>query len=73
VARVSDCSWPLLGDCEGFLCLFRRSAKGNSNTLCVSLSYLTCGSVLVVSMGWMRFVLHLLAVESPSVGRHNGD
>jgi hypothetical protein len=28
VARVGDCSWPPPGDCEGFLCLPRRSVKG---------------------------------------------
>jgi hypothetical protein len=72
VARVGDCSWPPSHDCEGFLCLPRRSAKGNSNILHVSLSYLTYGSVLTVSTGWTRFVLHLLAAEPPSVGRHNG-
>ena len=59
--------------CEGFLCLPRRSAKDNSSKLLVSLSYLTCGSVLAVSNVWTRFVLHLLAAEPPSVGRHNGD
>ena len=59
--------------CEGFLCLPRWSAKGNSNTLLVSSSYLTCGSVLAVSNVWTRFVQHLLATERPSVGRHNGD
>jgi hypothetical protein len=73
VARVGDCSWPPPGDCEGFLCLPRRSTKNNSSGLRVSLSYLTCGSVLAVSNMWMRFMLHLLAIEPPSVGRHNGD
>jgi hypothetical protein len=73
MARVSDCSWPPLGDCERFLCLPRWSAKGDSNTLRVSLSYLTCGSVLAVSNLWTRSVLHFLAAEPPSVGRHNGD
>jgi hypothetical protein len=73
VARVDDCSWPPLGDCEGFLCLPQRSAKCNSSGLLVSLSYLTCGKVLAVSTGWTRFVLHLLTIESPNVGRHNGD
>jgi hypothetical protein len=60
VARVGDCSWPPPGDYEGFLCLLRRSAKGNSSELRVSLSYLTCGLVLAVSNVWMWFVLHLL-------------
>jgi hypothetical protein len=73
MARVGDCSWPPLSDCEGFLCLFRWSAKGNSNKLHVSLRYLTCRSVLAMSTGWTRFVLHLLAAEPPSVRRHNGD
>jgi hypothetical protein len=73
MARVSDCSWPLPGDCERFLCLSGRSAKGNSSRLRVSLSYLTCGSVLEVSNVGMRFVQHLLAAEPPSVGRHIGD
>jgi hypothetical protein len=73
VARVDDCSWPPPGDCEGFLCLPRWSAKGNSSGLRVSLSYLTYGSVLAVSNVWMRFVQHLLAAEPPSVGRHNRD
>jgi hypothetical protein len=63
VARVGDCSWSPPGDCEGFLCLPRRSAKGNSNTLRVSLSYLTCGSILAVFTCWTRFVLHLLAAN----------
>jgi hypothetical protein len=57
MARVGDCSWPPPDDCEGFLCLPWRNARGNSNTLCMSLSYLTCGSVLAVSTGWTRFVL----------------
>jgi hypothetical protein len=56
MARVGDCSWPPPGDCEGFLCLPRRSTKDNSSRLRMSLSYLTCGSVLVVSNVWMRFV-----------------
>jgi hypothetical protein len=73
VARVRDCSWPPPGDCEGFLCLSRQSAKGNSSGLDVSLSYLTCGSVLAMSNVCTRFVLHLLAAKPPSVGRHNGD
>jgi hypothetical protein len=73
VARVGDCSWPPPDDYEGFLCLPRWSAKRNSSGLCVSLSYLTCGSVLMVSNVWIKFVLHLLAAEPPSVGRHNGD
>jgi hypothetical protein len=73
VARVGDCSWPSPDDCEGFLYLPRWSAKGKSSGLRVSLSYLTCGSVLAVSNIWMRFVQHLLAVEPPSVGRHGGD
>jgi hypothetical protein len=47
--------------------------QSNSSGLRVSLSYLTCGSVLAVSNMWTRFVLHLLATEPPSVGRHNGD
>jgi hypothetical protein len=68
VVRVDDCSWPPPGDYEGFLCLFRWSTNGNSSGLLVSLSYLTCGLVLAVSTGWMRFMLHLLAAEPPSVG-----
>ena len=43
LALVGDCSWPSSDDCEGFLCLPRWSAKGNSSGLHVSLSYLTCG------------------------------
>jgi hypothetical protein len=73
VARLGDCFWPPSGDCEGFLCLPQRSAKDNSSGLRVSLSYLTCGSVLAVSNMWTRFVQHLLAAKPPSVGRHNGD
>jgi hypothetical protein len=73
MTRVGDCSWPPPGDCERLLCLPRQSTKGNSSGLRMSLSYLTCGSVLAVSTGWMRFVLHLLATEPPSVGRHNED
>jgi hypothetical protein len=49
MAIVGDCSCPPPGDCEGFLCLPRRSAKGNSSGLHVSLSYLTYGQVLMVS------------------------
>jgi hypothetical protein len=73
MAIVGNCSYPPLDDCEGFLCLPWRSAKGNSSGLRVSLSYLTRGSVLAVSNMWTRFVLYLLAVEPPSVGQHNGD
>jgi hypothetical protein len=73
VARVGDYSWPPPNDCEGFLCLPWRSAKGNSSGLHVSLNYLTCGSVLAVSNVRTRFVLHLLATEPLSVGQHNGD
>jgi hypothetical protein len=73
VTRVGDCSWPPPGECEGFLCLPQQSTKGNSSGLRVSLSYLTCGSILAVPNVWMRFVQHLIAVEPPSVGRHNGN
>jgi hypothetical protein len=73
VARVGDYSWLPPDDCEWFLCLPRQSAKGNFSGLRVSLSYLTYGSVLTVSNIWTRFVLHLLAIEPLSVGRHNGD
>jgi hypothetical protein len=71
--RVGDCSWPPPGDCEGFLCLPRWSAKGNFSGLRMSLIYLTCGSVLAVSNVWTRFMQHLLVTEPPSIGRHNGD
>jgi hypothetical protein len=71
MARVGDCSWSPLGDCEGFLCLPWLSAKGNSSGLHVSLSYLTCGSVLAVSNVWTRFVLHFLTTKPSSVSRHN--
>jgi hypothetical protein len=73
VARVGDCSYLPSGDCEWSLCLPRQSAKSNFNGLRVSLRYLTYGSVLTVSNVWTRFVLHLLAAEPLSVGRHNGD
>jgi len=43
LARVGDCSWLSLDDCEGFLCLLRWSSKGNFSKLLVLLSYLTCG------------------------------
>ena len=51
--RRIDMSWWLFvaisGDCEGS-CTFPDGApKGNSSKLLVSLSYLTCGSVLAVS------------------------
>jgi hypothetical protein len=49
LCKSCDCSWPPPGDCEGFLCLPRQSAKGNSSGLLMSLSYLTCGLVLAVS------------------------
>ena len=43
LARVGDCSWPSLGDCEGS-CTFPNAAlNGNSSGLLMSLSYLTCG------------------------------
>jgi hypothetical protein len=73
MARVGDCSWSPPDDCDGFLCLSRWSAKGNSSELRVSLSYLTCRSVLAVFNVWTRFVQHLLATEPPSVGQYNGD
>jgi hypothetical protein len=41
LAREGDCSWPPSVDCKRFLCFRRRSAKSNSITLRVSLSYLT--------------------------------
>jgi hypothetical protein len=45
VARVGDYSWPPPSDCEGFLCLPRRSAKGNSSGLRVfELPHLWVGS-----------------------------
>ena len=49
LARVGDCSWPSPGDCEGSCTFTDGEPKGNSSELLVSLSYLTCGSVLVVS------------------------
>jgi hypothetical protein len=62
--KSGACSWPPPGDLWGVLCLFQWSVKGNSSKLLVSLSYLTYGSVLIVSTGWTRFVLHLLAIET---------
>jgi hypothetical protein len=59
--------------CEGSCTFPGREPKGNSSGLLVSLSYLTCGKVLAMSICWTRFVIHLLATEPPSVGRHNGD
>ena len=49
LARVGDCSWPSPSDCEGSCTFPSGEPKGNSSGLLVSLSYLTCGSVLVVS------------------------
>jgi len=49
LARVGDCSWLSPGDCEVSCTFPGREPKGNSRGLLVSLSYLTCGSVLVVS------------------------
>jgi hypothetical protein len=51
------------GDCEGSCTFLNREPKGNSSGLLVSLSYLTCGSVLALSNMWTRFVQHLLAAE----------
>ena len=73
LARVGDCSWPSPDDCEGSCTFTSEAPKGNSSKLLVSLSYLACGQVLVVSICWTRFVKHILATEPPSVGRHNGD
>ena len=47
-ARVGDCSWPPLVIVRGVTFL-GGVPKGNSSKFLVSLSYLTCGSVLVVS------------------------
>ena len=59
--------------CEGYCTFLGGEPKGNSSGLLVSLSYLTCGYVLAMSIYWTKFVKHLLAIEPPSVGRHNGD
>ena len=49
LAQVGDCLWPSLSDYEGFCTFLDEELKGNSSKLLVSLSYLTCGSVLAVS------------------------
>jgi hypothetical protein len=54
-------------------CVFLGEAPKATLVDCASLSYLTYGYVLAVSTGWTRFMLHHLAVEPPSVGRHNED
>jgi hypothetical protein len=59
--------------CDGYCTFLGEAPQGSSSKLLMSLSYLTCGSVLAVSNMWMRFVQHLLATEPPSVGQHNGD
>jgi hypothetical protein len=59
--------------CEGYCTFPGEAPQGSSSKLLVSLSYLTCGLVLVVSNVWTRFMLHLLSIEPPSVGRQNGD
>jgi hypothetical protein len=47
-------SWSPPDDLWGVLCLPRRSAKGNSSKLLVSLSYLTCSRFLKCSWGaWL--------------------
>ena len=61
------------GDCEGSCAFPGGALKGNSSGLLMSLSYLTCGYVLAVSICWTRFVQHLLAAEPPTVGQHNED
>ena len=61
------------GYCEGSCAFPGGASKDNSSGLLVSLSYLTCGLVLAVSICWARFVQHLLAAEPPNVDRHNGD
>ena len=73
MARVGDCSWPSPGDCEGSCTFPGGEPKGNSSKVLVSLSvpHLWVGSCGVLVR--TRFVLHLLATEPPSVGRHNGD
>jgi hypothetical protein len=57
--------------CEGSCTFSSEEPHGSYSKLLVSLSYLTCGSVLTVSNVWTRFVQHLLAAELPSVGRHS--
>jgi hypothetical protein len=71
VARVGDCSWPPPGDCEGFLCLPRRSVKG---TL-VDCSYHLATSLVSRFLWCPRDEVHatLLAAKPPSIGQHNGD
>jgi hypothetical protein len=61
------------GDCEGSCTFPGGEPKGNFSGLLMSLTYLTYGSVLVVSNVWTRFMQHLLAGEPPSVDRHNRD
>jgi hypothetical protein len=69
--KSGACSWPPPGDLWGVLCLPRRSAKGNSSKLLVSLSYLTCvGSCGALESLALDFQL---ATEPRSGGRHNGD
>ena len=62
--------WYLWG---GFGLIPQWSAKSHPSGLLMSLSYLTCGYILVVPICWARFVKHLLAAKPPNVGRHNGD
>ena len=73
LARVGDCSWPSLVIVRGFV---PSPAERRKVTLVdCSCHWVTSlvGRFLQCPIVWTRFVRHLLAVESPSVGRHNGD
>ena len=72
-ARVGDCSWPSSAIVRGFV---------PSPTECRKVTLLDClchwvtslvGRFLRCPIVWTRFMQHLLAVEPPSVGRHNED
>ena len=60
-------------DCKGSCAFLGGEPKVNSSGLLVSLSYLTCGSVLAVSNCVDEVHAIPLSRRTTSVGRHNGD
>ena len=72
-AQVGDCSWPPSMIVRGVV---PSSAECRKVTLVnYSCHWVTSpmSRFLRCPIVWTRFVKHLLAVEPPSVGRHNGD
>jgi len=72
LAQVGDCLWPSPGDCEGFVPTSGECQRQHYwIARVIELPHLWVGSCGVLVR--TRFVLHLLATEPPSIGRHNGD